>query len=694
MRTRLLGVGAISLTLALVGCGGDEAAVGGPTPEVEVDPPEARDPGRVTWHRLNRTEYNNTVRDLLGTSLRPADEFPDDDSGYGFDNIANVLSLSPLHLELYDRAASKLAEDILREPLLEPAKLFIQPESEGTAEVGAPWGAEAWNLWSEGALTGARELPLRGRYRVVVRAFGLQAGDEPVKMGLALDGEEVATWEVEAEVGAPQVFELERTLEAGEHTLSVSFLNDYYNPEAGEDRSLVVDYFGFEGPLDLPDPALSPRARVLTCSPESIGHDACARQILGDLARRAWRRPVERAEIDRLLRLVTLGMEDGLGFEGGLSLAFRGILVSPWFIFRVERDAEPTSPEARALDDYAMASRLSYFIWSSMPDEALFAAAERGELSTPAQIAAQVERMLADPKAAALVDGFADQWLYIRDIKNAFPDIWVFPSFDEPLRAAMIEEMRLFFATFLEEDRSMKELLTARDTFANRHLAEFYGLPGASGLPADGFERVSLEGTDRGGILTMAGILTVLSTPFRTSIVRRGKWVLGQLLCSEPPPPPPGVEGLIEEQGQLEGTLREVLEQHREDPICASCHVLMDPIGFGLENFNGIGQWRDVEAGVPIDASGELPDGSTFAGAQELQTLLADDPRFAECVTEKLFVYALGRGPRAEDEGYLEDMTHAFADGGYRLRDLVRLVATSEPFRYRAGEAPSEEGAQ
>jgi hypothetical protein len=319
-----------------------------------------------------------------------------------------------------------------------------------------------------------------------------------------------------------------------------------------------------------------------------------------------------------------------------------------------------------------------------MPDAELFEAAAAGELQNPAEITRQVRRMLADDRSDALVDGFANQWLYIRDIDNVFPDIWIFPDFDEALREAMIREMELFFESFVHEDRSMLELLTAPDTFVNERLARHYGIEGVRGPE---FVRVSLDGLPRSGILSQAGLLTVLSTPLRTSVVRRGKWVLGQLLCAEPPPPPPGVEGLMADEIEA-ATLRERLEIHRAQPACAACHAAMDPIGFGLENYDGIGGWRELDDGLPVDSTGVLPDGREFSGAVELSGILSEDQRFTQCLVDQLYTYALGRGVIETDRPYLRDIARGFIDANRRFEELAIQIATSEPFRNRRGRAP------
>ena len=640
--------------------------------------PDAEDPlpMRTTMHRLNNAEYDNTVRDLLWTELTPAESFPPDDIGYGFDNIADVLSLSPLHLEMYELAAQALVEEALRIPIYEPER-FYRLGADGEATTGGRSG-DSWNLWSNGEWSMTVTLPEDGRYRVTLQAYGQQAGPEPVHGFIGIDSVPSFEFDLVETAERPALLTTEFETTAGVHSFGVFFTNDYYRPEEGEDRNMVIMDMTVEGPLDLRVPGEAPRDRLVTCDPEANAR-ACAVDTLDRFLPRAWRRPVPGEERERLMTLYDTVIGEGGSFDEGLHWAFVGALMSPHFVFRVEPD--PVLENIRPLNDHEIASRLSYFLWSSMPDAELFALAGAGELNDPEVLAAQIDRMLDDPKSVALVDNFAGQWLYIRDIANVFPDTWIFPEFDDELRDAMIEEMRLFFASFITDDRPMIELLTADYTFVNERLARHYGIEGMEG---DEFARVSLEGLPRRGVLTQAGLLTVLSTPTRTSLVRRGKWVLGQLLCSEPDAPPPGVEGLPE-QGEEGGTLREVLERHRADPVCATCHIEMDTIGFGLENYDGIGLYRLEDNGDTVDASGELA-GRAFDGAIELSNILVEDARFARCLTQKLYIYALGRGLGPSDLGPLNHVLEQFIAGGYSFRDLTALIATSDPFLFHAAD--------
>lgn len=421
----------------------------------------------------------------------------------------------------------------------------------------------------------------------------------------------------------------------------------------------------------------SPREGIVVC--DLAEGEGCVREVVIAFGARAWRRPLTEREVTDVLALHSRVLELGAGAEEGLALVIEAFLSSPHFLFRFEIDPDPGSTASRPLDAYELASRLSYFIWSSMPDEALFEAAAEGRLQEPAEVRAQVERMLADDKASALADNFASQWLYLRGLEDHTVDETVAPGFDAELRGAMVQETRLFFDVFLFEDRPVTEMLTAGFTHLDDRLAAHYELEGAS------FERVSLDRTGRAGLLGQASILTVTSHPDRTSPVNRGKWVLEQMLCSEPPPPPPGVEGDID-GGAEGGSVREQLEQHRADPSCAACHQAMDPIGLSLEHFDAAGRWRERDGSHPIDASGVLPDGRRFDGAIELGRLLAEDPRFTRCLTEKMLTYALGRGLDHGDDVHLDELTQALESGHGSLAELITLVATSRPFLYRRGE--------
>lgn len=631
--------------------------------------------GRVTLHRLNRAEYNNTVRDLLGDTTRPADNFPDDDFGYGFNNIADVLSVSPLHIEMYHQTAETLIDTALAGGAVAADTQRFEAETVGSS-VGVASGSE-WNLYSNGEITTVVTFDAPGQYTFRASARQQAAGGDDALMSITLNGLALETFNVSQT--ALTTFEVTADVEAGAHSVAVTFENDFYDPNAGADRNLFVDWFEVEGPIGATGMPSPERARIMTCDPVAMGETECATQILGDFGKRAWRRPLDAEEIGRLVAFVDLAKSQGDDFETGIRLALQAILVSPNFLFRVEVDPDLASTEAHALNNWELASRLSYFLWSSMPDEELFQLAEEGKLGEDAVLRAQVVRMLDDPKAASLVDNFATQWLFIDVIDTAQPDYAIFPDFDDDLRTAMRTETRMFVEELLRTNAGIEQLLLADFTYLNERLAQHYDIP----YTGTDFQRVQLEGEGRRGLLGHGGLLTSLSFPTRTSPVKRGAWVLGNLLCSEPPAPPPGVENLP--TSPTEGkTLREQMEAHSTDPSCANCHKLMDPIGFGMENYDGIGMWRDMDNGAPVDASGRLPDGTEFNGTAELAPILAANPLYAECTTEKFMTYALGRGVEYWDKPQLELLIERLGeDFGYR--DLITEIVLSPAFRMRRG---------
>src|SRR5438477_2161979 len=594
------------------------------------------DPGRVTIRRLNRAEYNNTIRDLVALNFQPADDFPADDSGYGFDNIGDVLSLPPVLLEKYLGAAQKILSKALVTDLKpkSPVKHFDADGLDGTAP-GESLGGGIKRLGREGDIFASVRFPHDGEYLLRAKAYGEQAGPEPARMSFSLDDKELKKFDVTAEEPAPQVYEMRVHASAGTHKFSAAYLNNFRNPKdpnpKNRDRNLVIHYLEVED-TDPSQPAVlsETHKRIFFRQPTPETKTEVAREIIGRFATRAFRRPVVKEEVDRLMKLFALADANGESFEQSVKLALEAVLVSPSFLFRGELQPDPNNPAVvRPVDDFALASRLSYFLWSSLPDDELFSLAGRNALRK--NLEQQVKRMLKDPKAQALVDNFAGQWLQIRNLKLVAPDKSLFPDFDDNLRASMAKETELFFTDIVRQDRSILEFLDANYTFVDGRLAKLYDLPGITG---DAFQRVSLKGTHRGGLLTQASILTVTSTPTRTSPVKRGKWVLENLLGTPPPPPPPDVPELKEgKEAALTGTLRQRMEQHRENPMCAACHARMDPIGFGLENFNGIGEWREKEGEFPIDRAGKLVTGETVNGPESLKIILRSGWRedFVHC---------------------------------------------------------------
>jgi hypothetical protein len=627
------------------------------------------DPGRVTVRRLNRVEYENTVRDLLGVDFDARARFPADEVGHGFDNVGDVLGLPPLLLEKYLDAAEEVARRAIvdLDPERPPA---VRRTGDRLRRRGKGGGARGrvHVLWANDEAYFDHRFPRDGDYILRARAFGYQAGPDVVRMALRLDGRRAEAFEVHATIAAPGTYETRLRVTRGRHRVGMAFLNDYYRPEKREDRNAAVLHIEVVGPLD--KQRLSAAQRWLT----PRGRDALGASVKR-LLDRAFRRPASFAEVKAILRVVDGAAPRGASFEQRLRIAIAAALVSPRFLFRLEPGAV-----ARPLDDFELASRLSYFLWSSMPDEELFAVARTGRLSEPDVLVAQARRMLRDARATALAQNFATQWLRIRDLQErATPDPARFAGVDQELLAAMEAETVLFFDAVLREERPIHDLLDADFTFVNERLASHYGLPGVRGA-----EMRRVRG--RGGVLDHASVLTATSNPTRTSPVKRGKWILEALLDAPPPAPPPGLDGLKDDGKAVDGlTLRQRFEQHRADPRCAVCHTRMDALGYGLERYDAVGRPRSTENGLPIDSSGTLPDGRAFDGPAELRAVLKADPAFPRALAKHLLAYALGRGVDDADEPALERCVKALGERP-TLRRLVEEIVTLDAFRMRKGE--------
>ncbi len=644
-------------------------------------------PGRVTIRRLNRAEYNNTVRDLLFTETTPADVFPADDFGYGFNNIGDTLTVSPLHVELYEKSADALVEEALK-----PAVALSRESFEAEVIGGSVGGANGdyWNLWSNGEIEQTVQLPAEGRYIIRARIAGQQAGPDLVRMSFLVNGLSVHDQDVASTRDAPEVYEFETTIEAGQQRFGVGFLNDYLDRDAGEDRNMYVDWIELEGPIGATGESSPARDRIMVCQETS---QACAEQIFATFGRRAWRRPLTDAEVTRLGQFIGVAASNEMSFEDGIRLGLKAILLSPHFIFRPEMDQADVGV-VHDLSAHELATRLSYFLWSSTPDDTLLDLADSGEILQDDVLRAQVERMLADERAVALIDNYVTQWLYTDAVLEADPDYTLFPDYNEELAMDLRQEARLFARDFILDDRDYRELLTADYSYLNARLAEHYEIPGVTG---DDFQRVTFTGEQRRGILTQGGILTARSYPNRTSPVLRGVWVLEEIMCSEPPPPPADVESIDDQMSGDDLTLRERLELHRNSgSSCYACHQLMDPIGFALEHYDPTGKWRDEDNGKPVDALGEFPDGRTFLGAHALADVLAEDPLYAECLSKKMLTYATGRGMKVRDPGanvsdgidapQVIQIADALRDSNYSSRELIMQVVLSDAFRQRTPE--------
>ncbi len=662
-----------------------------------IDRTTPADPGHLTAHRLNRVEYNNTIRDLLAVKFKPAADFPADDSGFGFDNIGDALSVSPVLMEKYLAAAKKIATEAIPLSLTVPKPTRMRYSPEHLVKEPRP------------DLDHSFDLPAEGDYDLRASVNGKQ---DSFLIQLLLDGKEIKSENVLIEKDKPRGYELRLHLPAGQHSFEAVLTHRDPTPEevklaaqmaadeeAGmakqiarhpEDEKQIrlqhalgnsptyMDSLEIKGPFNASAaPLPESYKRVFLCG-HTLGQHTkqCVRTNLTQFANLAYRRPATPAEIAKLTKLVALGEKDGLSFEQSMRLGLEAVLVSPQFLYRIEHDSKPG---VHPVGDYELASRLSYFLWSSMPDPQLLQLAGEERLNLPDVLHAQVRRMLLDPKSAALIDNFAGQWLELRNLDSIHPDPQQFPDFDNQLRKAMYTETRTFFANVVEQDQSILDFIDGKYTFLNERLAKFYGI---SGVEGNQFRRVELDGTQRSGVLTQASVLAITSYPTRTSPVLRGKWIMENVLNTPPPPPPPGVGSLDEKGGPLSGTMRQQMERHRANPMCASCHMRMDPLGFALENYDAIGHWRTQDAAQPIDSSGVLPNGKSFKGSAELKTILAANrTAFAECLTEKMMIYALGRGLENYDKAATRKIVSNLTANGYRFSTLINGIVDSAPFQ-------------
>lgn len=641
--------------------------------------------GRPTVQRLNRTEYNNTIRDLFGLDLRPADRFPADDVGEGFDNIGDVLSLPPLLMEKYLAAAEEVANAVIdTTDYSKPLTLVRSVEELRSKE--ARISGNVMMMASRGTVTAEFDLPASGTYEVEITAQAQQFGPDKAKFALLANEQKIGEYATTKNRQSEQV-KLTAELPAGKLKLQAVFINDFYQKDKG-DRNLGIGQMVLKGPQEDYEPSYPEHhRRIVTVTPRDTGNvSEAAYRVLRPVMERAFRRVVTDDEVFRYTRLVTRAVDDmGETYEAGISLALQAILVSPDFLFRLEKDPPAGSTE-RHLDDFEIASRLSYFLWSSMPDEELLQLARFARLKDPDVLKQQVQRMLQDPKADALVHNFASQWLNLRNLDEVTPDKKKF-KFNDQLRDDMRRETELLFQAIIKEDRSVEDLLTADFTFLNQRLAEHYGMDGVKG---DEFERVSLQGTKRSGVLTHASILTLTSDPGRTSPVKRGKWIMENILGEAPPPPPPNVPELEETaKSSPEASLREQLAKHREDPGCASCHKVMDPLGLGFENFDAVGRWREEDNGKPIDASGELPGGESFDGSLQLiRVIQKQRDKYFRTLTEKMLVYAIGRGTHYYDKCAVDKCLERMKEQNYRFSSLIESIVLSDPFLKKSAPEP------
>jgi hypothetical protein len=682
------------------------------------------DPGRPVLHRLNRVEYTNVVRDLLAVEIDGETLLPADDSRHGFDNIGDALTVSPALLERYLSAARKITRLAIGDPDISPVsegytvpKYYVQDDRMNDA---LPFG-------SRGGIAVQHNFPVDGEYLVKVRLKrnsrdyikGLL--DRPHQLDVRLNGARLELFTIGGEKhgrsapifsnnamgdraqdiyerNADDILEVRFPATAGPQQIEVAFLKETSMPE-GPLRTPMSKYdlhnykggdpevagITLTGPYNAKGIGVTPsRRKIFICRPNTVQEEEpCATEILSTLARRAYRRPLNDDDLETLLDFYKAGHNEG-GFEAGIGTALERILVGPEFLFRIEADPENVAPNtAYRVSDLDLASRLSFFLWSSIPDDQLLEQAERGKLQDPVVLEQEVRRLLEDPRSKSLVSNFAAQWLQLRNLRAINPDQDVFPYFEENLREAFRQETELFFESLLREDRSVLELLSADYTFLNERLARHYGIPNVYGSH---FRRVELDTQERRGLLGKGSVLAVTSYANRTSVVLRGKWVLENILGTPPPPPPPNVPSLVVSADDGKAlSMREAMEQHRANPVCATCHNIMDPLGFAMENFDGIGTWRTRDAGAPIDASGVLPDGTPFVGPAELQRVLIESKsaEFIATATERLLTYALGRGVEAYDAPAIRSIIREAAPNNYRWSSLILGIVKSTPFQMR-----------
>ena len=652
-------------------------------------------PGRAPVHRLNRAEYSNAIRDLLAVDVRPGEWLPVDDSGYGFDNIAAVLSTSPALLDRYMSAARKVSRLAVGDLTLKPVEEIYDAKRDPLKSTRNEQLNDDLPFDSRAGMTVAHYFPLDAEYVFKLRFVGVQAGaDETeldpyqvrvaVKAGLHTVGVTAPRENLKAESDAPGGggggrgggTQIPSPVDLRLSGARVKRFD--VRATAPEVNKLVIG-----GPYTPTGRGDTPSRRtIFVCRPARPAQEpACARTILTSLAHRAFRRPVASADIQPLYAFYKRARATG-GFEAGIQAAIEAMLVSPEFLFRIERDP-PTSATGAAyrISDVELASRLSFFLWSTIPDAELLDLAERGNLRDAAVLERQVRRMLDDPRADTLVSNFAGQWLHLRNVETVKPDPVIFP-FDEALRQSFLTETALFVSSIFREDRSLLDLLSADYTFVNQRLAEHYGIPRVYGSQ---FRRVTLSDANRRGLLGQGSVLTVTSYPNRTSVVQRGKWILENLLGTPPPPPPGDVPELKAAPHGKVLSMRDQMQVHRANPTCAACHARMDPIGFALENYDGVGRWRGEDAGTVIDASGKLPDGTAFEGPAGLTTLLLTKYRddFLQTATEKLLTYALGRGVEYYDNPTIRSINRDAAGDNYRVSSWILAIVKSTPFQMR-----------
>jgi hypothetical protein len=639
------------------------------------------DPGRVTAHRLNRAEYSNTIRDLLGVDFRASEEFPADDSGYGFDNIGDVLTVSPALMQKYLSVAERIAARAVGgNPLPKPG--FFSDKERVRHVAGSC--IEVTDIVDYDA-----------DYIVHVNLVGHRGADsKPVTLIISVDGKPYKTVTVPVQIsavnkqgGATQRSseEVRLFLTGNQHIFRAEFVNDEelakipQNARTNNNQNIYPETIELAGPFPPSEPH-PVQKKVLLCDPATGA--ACVDRILTSLTHHAYRRPVTRADVDGPVRIFNQAKAAGYTRLQSLQFAVATVLVDPQFLFRLERD--PKAGTSAPITDVELASRLSYFLWSSMPDDELLKLGEANQLHAPAVLDAQVKRLLADPKSTAFAENFVGQWLETRSLDAVKRDAKKFPAWNTELKEAMRTETRLFFEAAMREDRPISDFIDGKYTYLNELLAKHYGIDGVTG---SAFRRVELQGGERSGVFTQGSVLTVSAYPTRTSVVLRGKYLLENVLNTPAPPPPPDVPALNEAAVGVATSLRQQMETHRADALCASCHSKMDPLGFALENYDAIGKWRTEDGKFPVDSSGQFPNGKSFNGPAEMKSMLMDSmPEFTRCLTEKMLTYALGRGVESFDRLTVQDLVRQTAQHDYKLQSLILGIVHSAPFQQRRGE--------
>ena len=673
-------------------------------------------PGHATVRRMNRVEYSNAVRDLLALDVDMSKDLPVDDTGYGFDNIADILTVSPTLMDRYINVAGKISrlatgqasrkpgttdyritKDLFENAFGVPSynerasdELPLNSRGGGAFKYYAPYDATyTIQVFLNAGTSTESEISADNRYEVKVPLkAGLRTIGASFPKKLALDENLVAKTTSGPRPGKPTGTPVQLPLDIqvdGAKVQQITVPSFASGPNVAQAFYLRdVMQISVVGPYDVKGAGDTPsRRKIFICRPSaSLSEQACATKILSTLARHAYRRPVTAADVSPLMKIYAEGRK-GADFDHGIEAALEAVLVSPSFLFMTESDPAKSAPgSVHRISDTELATRLSFFLWSSIPDDQLLSVAQQGKLRNPAVLKQQVARMLADPRAKALTQNFAGQWLYLRKLEYQKPDRRVFPDFDQRLRLAMETETEMFFDNVVHENRSVLDFLDADYTFLNQRLAEHYGVPGVYGTA---FRKVELDpAVHRGGLLGQASVLTVTSYNNRTSVVLRGKWILENILAAPPPPPPPNVPALNDAKNGKLLTVREQMEMHRANPVCASCHTKMDPLGFALENYNGIGGWRVADAGKTLDVSAVLPDGTKFAGPSGLQDILmARKDQFVEAFTERLMTYALARGLEAYDMPAVRTVRYAAAKDDYRMNTIIMGIVQSVPFTLR-----------